>query len=602
MQNQTENKIDAKGKSLRELLESKKYSIDYFQREYKWQRKHIEQLLIDLEEAFYDSYQENHSISDVSDYNSYFMGPIILCEKSGVMSIIDGQQRLTSMTLLLIYVNNIQRNREDAEPVENMIFSRKHGRNSFNIEVEERQDVLDALFKNETYETSEVLNHSIINTVERYNDICELFPESLKDEKLPLFIDWIKEKLFFVEILAYSDKNAYTIFETMNDRGYNLTPSEMLKGFLLSKVENEDELIELNSIWRNQISKLHQYSVDEDLEFFRAWFRGRFAETMRAQAAGAKNEDFEKIGTSFHRWVKENSKKLELKNSKSHYFFIKSDFVFYSNLYLKIKELESKPVKGLERINYSTYWTIATSLSYPLYLSPITKADEEKTINEKLSIISGFIERFVFFRSTNFNPISQTAVRYTLFNLVKKVRGLDVENLTITLKDYLSSMDADFESIRKLTVYNTNRKFLKYILSRLTIQANVLCDIETDFYDLITARRKAGNNLHFIISDNFDEYATLFADDEEFQNFRGNIGALSLLRKDYHQNKNLTNTNILFKLTKPNSLTDSEISCLEAKLNVPQTLEISKEWLQERQDFLIGLASEIWGIENLGKD
>lgn len=34
-----------------------------------------------------------------------------------------------------------------------------------------------------------------------------------------------------VEIVAYSDENAYTIFETMNDRGLNLTPSEMLKGF-----------------------------------------------------------------------------------------------------------------------------------------------------------------------------------------------------------------------------------------------------------------------------------------------------------------------------------------------------------------------------------
>ncbi len=602
MNSPTDNKIDAKGKNLREILESKKYSIDYFQREYKWQRKHMEQLLIDLEEAFLDSYQEGDNISNVSDYNSYFMGPIILCEKSGVMSIIDGQQRLTSLTLILIYINNLQREREDLEPVDNMIFSRKHGRNSFNIDVEERKDVLEALYKGDNFDTSETINHSIINTVDRYNDIKELFPENLENAKLPLFIDWLKEKLVFVEILAYSDKNAYTIFETMNDRGYNLTPSEMLKGFLLSKVEDEDELQELNSIWRNQISKLHQFSVDEDLEFFRAWFRGRYADTMRAQSAGAKNEDFEKIGTSFHRWVKENNKKLELKSSKNHYFFIKTDFVFYSNLYLKIRELESKPIKGLERINYSTYWTIATSLSYPLYLSPITKADEENKVNEKLGIISGFIERYVFFRSINFNPISQTAIRYTIFNLVKKIRGLDIPELILTLQDFLSSMSEDIEAMRKLSIYNTNRKFLRYVLSRLTIHANSLCGINTDFYDLITARRKSGNNLGFLISDNYDQFATIFDTDEDFQKFRGNLGALILLRKDFQNNGNLSETNILFRLTKPNSLSNDEIACLTSKYKLPTTFDISPKWLEERQDFLIGLANEIWGVQSLGEN
>lgn len=600
MNSLTDNKIDAKGKNLREILESKKYSIDYFQREYKWQRKHMEQLLIDLEEAFLDSYQEYDKISEVSDYNSYFMGPIILCEKGGIMSIIDGQQRLTSLTLLLIYINNIQQGRDDLEPIDNMIFSRKHGRNSFNIDVEERKDVLDALYKDENFDISETINHSIINTVERYNDIKELFPENLKNEKLPLFIDWLKEKIIFVEILAYSDKNAYTIFETMNDRGYNLTPSEMLKGFLLSKVEDEDELLELNSIWRNQISKLHQFSVDEDLEFFRAWFRGRYADTMRAQSAGAKNEDFEKIGTSFHRWVKENNKKLELKNSKSYYFFIKTDFVFYSNLYVKIRELESKPIKGLERINYSTYWTIATSLAYPLYMSPITKADDEDTINKKLSIISGFIERYVFFRSINFNSISQTTIRYTIFNLVKKIRGLDIPELISTLQEFLSTMSEDIDAMRKLNIYTTNRKFLKYVLSRLTMHANSVCGINTDFYDLINARRKSGNNLSFLISDNYDQYAGYFANDEDFQDFRGNIGVLVLLRKDYHNNENLSDTNILFRLTKPNSLSSEEISRLASKYKLPDPFEVSLKWLEARQDFLIALANDIWGVKSLG--
>lgn len=67
------NKIDANDKTLRDILHSKKYTIDFFQREYKWEKKHIEQLLIDVEEAFSGSYKLGDTIADVSNYDSYYM-------------------------------------------------------------------------------------------------------------------------------------------------------------------------------------------------------------------------------------------------------------------------------------------------------------------------------------------------------------------------------------------------------------------------------------------------------------------------------------------------------------------------------------------------
>ena len=44
-----------------------------------------------------------------------------------------------------------------------------------------------------------------------------------------------------VEMIAYTDENAYTIFETMNDRGLNLSPTEMLKGFILSRFNDRSK-------------------------------------------------------------------------------------------------------------------------------------------------------------------------------------------------------------------------------------------------------------------------------------------------------------------------------------------------------------------------
>ena len=101
------NKIEAQNKTVRQVLDKTKYTIDVFQREYKWERRHIEQLMSDLTTRFSTNYKESHERKDVQNYSHYFLGSIILSSKGPVRFIVDGQQRLTSLTLLLIYLNNL---------------------------------------------------------------------------------------------------------------------------------------------------------------------------------------------------------------------------------------------------------------------------------------------------------------------------------------------------------------------------------------------------------------------------------------------------------------------------------------------------------------
>ncbi len=100
-------KISAKEKSIRDLLFNKKYFIDYYQREYKWQTKQLQELIEDLMERFIESYDQSHERTQIQNYGKYFLGSIIICEKNGSRYIVDGQQRLTTITLLLIYLRNI---------------------------------------------------------------------------------------------------------------------------------------------------------------------------------------------------------------------------------------------------------------------------------------------------------------------------------------------------------------------------------------------------------------------------------------------------------------------------------------------------------------
>lgn len=212
------SKIDAHDITLAGILDKAKFTIDYFQREYRWEEKHISQMLDDLTSAFLTKFDANHDREEVENYNSYYMGPIVMSSDRGTLSIIDGQQRLTSLTLLLIYLKNRQENLEEKEAIDTLIFSEKYGKKSYNMYVEEREKCLDSLFRTGSYEPAKDEDESVLNLTARYTNIGELFPDEIDDSALPYFISWLKEKLIFVRIVTYSEENAYMIFETMNDR------------------------------------------------------------------------------------------------------------------------------------------------------------------------------------------------------------------------------------------------------------------------------------------------------------------------------------------------------------------------------------------------
>ena len=104
-----------------------------------------------------------------------------------------------------------------------------------------------------------------------------------------------------MEITAYSDEDAYTIFETMNDRGLSLTPTDMLKGYLLANITDTNRRTEASEVWKRQIGKLQDLGKDEDANGIKAWLRSQQAETIRERKRGALPQDFDLIGTEFHR-------------------------------------------------------------------------------------------------------------------------------------------------------------------------------------------------------------------------------------------------------------------------------------------------------------
>ncbi|HAT4050754.1 TPA: DUF262 domain-containing protein, partial [Citrobacter freundii] len=453
-----DNKIEARHRNLFDVLNAQKYTVDYFQREYSWGEKHIEELVTDLTSAFLNEYTVGDSRDQGENYNNYYLGPFVVSSKDGKRSIIDGQQRLTSLTLFLIYLHNLQKELEYEEKIESMIFSELRGSKSFNIVVEDRIPCMEALFNFGSYSLVDRDDESTHNMVERYQNITDAFPEELKGQAFPFFIDWLKYNVIMVEIIAYSDENAYTIFETMNDRGLNLTPSEMLKGFLLSRFHQGDKRQKANELWKKAMMDLKNYDKDEDQRFFQSWLRAQYADTIRPGKAGSKNEDFEKIGTRFHSWVRDNLQVVGLDPDNGDTFerFIQKNFLFYLNAYTQILNAERALTHQLEYVFYIHHWGIAPTLSFPLMLAPLNVGDSSEVVRAKINLVARYIETFVVRRSVNFRKFSASSIRYTMYSLVKEIRGKNFDELKELLSKKLSEMPDTFAGMEEFRLHGQN--------------------------------------------------------------------------------------------------------------------------------------------------
>ncbi|HHF3025032.1 TPA: DUF262 domain-containing protein [Vibrio diabolicus] len=608
-----ENKIDANNRSILEVLDKKKYTVDYYQREYSWEQTHIEQLVTDLCNAFLDNYAPEHQRHDVADYNSYYLGPFVLSEKSGKRSIIDGQQRLTSLTLFLIYLNNKQKELGLDEAISGMIFSEKFGQKSFNIDVPERTACLDALFNQGEYTLPEDADASTVNMTARYQNICDAFPVDHIDENvLPLFLDWLKELVVLVEIVAYSDENAYTIFETMNDRGLNLTPTEMLKGFLLSKYRDDAKRQKSNDFWKQTIIDLKVFDKEEDQRFIQAWLRAKYAESIRQSKAGSLNEDFEKIGTRFHNWVRDNLSRMNLAKAGENEFdaFINTEFKYYVNAYKRLRKAEETITPELDSIHYIYQWGIATSLSYPLMLAPLKTTDSVELANKKMNLVAKYIDIFCVRRSINFRNFSASSIRYTMYNLVKEIRNKDYSELLAIFDKKLNEMDEQWNGFEWFRLHGQNGRFVKYLLSRLSGYVDGLAGANTDFATYYHAANGKPFEIEHLWANNFENHKDEFEQQNDFFDARNSIGALVLLPRGTNQSysdkpyveklPHYIKENLLVKslhpLTYENNPNFNKLSSCNG-LAFKAHPEMKTADIKERCDLYRQIAEQIWCLE-----
>ncbi|MGG3449627.1 DUF262 domain-containing protein [Domibacillus aminovorans] len=411
-----------------------------------------------------------------------------------------------------------------------------------------------------------------------------------------------------VHIEANNQDDAYTIFETMNDRGLSLSPTDMLKGYLLANIKDDNQKLKANDLWKKRILELVEFDKVEEIDFFKHWFRAKYAETLRERSKGKENKDFEKVATSFHKWVRDNKKNLQLNTSNDYYEFITKHFDFYAKQYGRILDAAWDYTEGLEYLYYNAHNNFTHQ--YHLLLSPLKVTDSEEIVDCKMNMVAYFIDMWVVNRFISYSTLNYSAISYTMYNLTKEIRNKDLNELTDILKKQLKSSNID--AIKDFKMHQQNKKYVHYLLARLTHHIEVESGIDSKFETYVTKESKNPFQIEHIWAKKYERYSELFDHESEFTEYRNRVGGLLLLPKRINQSygdaeyqvklKQYFGQNLLAKsLHKDCYESNPSFNRYRREKNLPfrPHNDFSKEDLDERQKLYANLAKDIWNLDKL---
>ncbi len=250
------------------------YVVPDYQREYVWTEVQINQLLDDI----YDEFDFNLN-------KEYFIGSTVVFKNSdGFYELIDGQQRTTSIFLIICALKKIYREREiDTDTIERMIKDKT---------VNSLGDSVDCYKLELQYKDSSNILSKIANNLERpenltgsaerlynaYENVISFLQNRFKEDEDPVqlkkFFVYIFRKLKFIQIETPEINDALKIFETINERGVGLNPMDLLKNLLFRQVDRND-FNPLKDRWKTLI-KLLEKNKEKPLRFLRYFIMSNY--------------------------------------------------------------------------------------------------------------------------------------------------------------------------------------------------------------------------------------------------------------------------------------------------------------------------------------
>ena len=581
-----------------EEIFNKFYEVPDYQREYVWRKANVLALLNDIYSAF-----KEHS------QNGYFIGTTVVANNpyNASLEVIDGQQRLTTLFILLSIftqkvVNDHQKFLSDLIKNKSWDSSGKlSSRYHLNLNYANAQKFLeiintqpDNLIKQLHSDYGNRLPDTIKNLYNAYQQINDFLDEHCANsEELFAFITYTLHQVFVLQITTDINR-ALQIFETINERGVGLNPLDLIKNRLFCHIDKKDFKI-LKDKWQ-EIFKLFRKKETHKLRFIRYFLMANFPD---------------KIDSSIYK----NGilRTDDIFNFTSKLDNINDPYSFLDNLYHAASDyngfLEGK-LNGEENDQLQNINTLNGGLS--TYIIALLAAK-----NLPLPILKHFIkqvESFMFFYiipGNNTNALERDCANWArqLHHLTKiqnEEEQLAAYNKFITdalINPTQQKMD-NFDDYFKRFQMGKNRTRTRYILNKISLYVQEKWN-----------GSKAPNNWfsqldieHILPNHPKDTLREAFGA-EIYEDYKNRLGNLTLLeaplnrslgndffeiKKQTYETTNCVFTKSIIGLAITTGATSQHGQFFQS---LPHWNTWTKEAIEQRQELLLKLTKEVWTLE-----
>ena len=519
--------------TVQSCLSKKTYFVDFYQREYVWSKNTVDILLRDIFYAFEISYEE-HKDEELTEevlelYNWYYMNVFITNKVNSKVYIVDGQQRLTTLTLIATKLYHLITDETLKDLLKDCIFTKDMFKgNVFCIDNEKRKDVMESILDNVPY-TEPIKNKTEETLLGRFKDVSRFIDDKqMDDDKLRAFCMYFLRKLVMVELSVEKDDTPM-VFEVINDRGEALKPYEILKGKMVGLLSKND-----TQAYSEKWDKAMLQLPDMQDNFFGDYLKSRFVTSSNTKLEAA-------LSNLYHRYIFflfDIAQELSFRRTDANHIkniknFIDNELTYYAALYAKIRSNKDEYLKYDNEIN-------DLSMQYQNIIAACTINDPRE--DEKIQVLAAEMDRFWMLLNLN-GVYDSNEFQDKCYRISQQLKDAELESyrsiydnmLTDTIRQKRGIEGEvsllDYNSFTKKNYTNMNTRMLRYFLARIEqyISNEASIDMQNSVSDISKKTGKiTGYHIEHILSHN-ETNRSYFQSDEEFEEKRNQLGGLLLL-------------------------------------------------------------------------
>jgi hypothetical protein len=582
------------------------YIVPDYQREYVWTDKEVQQLLNDIDEQV-----------DGGSKLEYFIGTVLVSPgtEKDHYEVIDGQQRLTTLFLLLCALKKTFADDQQRKMLSDLIstsYVDSAGNIKTSLKLEPRYESAGEVMAKlvELDPEPQALRAGIqaagirsFGSLERMVNAYYTIYQSLKDnydtpEKLKKYWGYLASNVVFIQISTEIGA-ALKIFETINERGLGLDSMDLLKNLLFTQVK-PDEFTKLKTEWKKITAPLEK-DKEKPLRFLRYFLMANYiVKNARGDAVIREDEIYD--------WFvdKDNAALCDYKNRP--FEFVRK---VTANVMHYLAFAQGLGNDGRANVTMDSLRSLtggAFSLHYVLLLAAANLP------KELFDYFVTQLESFLFYYIFTKTPTKDLERNFSVWaDELREIAGIadagtQRQQLNAFIADHFEkSMAAKSQelsdALKRLTLFSMQQYRIRYLLARLTQHVDAAYGTHTPLatYAKLEIEHVLPN------TPEPELLAKWVAENKaaDYQDYKNRLGNLTLLEKPI----NIVASNDFYELKKPEYrksnpyLTRSLVELVRVGNNssvtrINEKLKAFPKWnavsIEERQDLLIGLAKSIW--------